>query len=216
MVGFTNYTAQGILGHITGKATIFAKPTAYLALFTAVGADDGTGFTEVSATGTAYARVATAAADWNAAGGTSPSSISNANALSFALATGAGFGTVIAFGLYDALTAGNLLDWDYLGNYAWLPFSCTSASPGVLTVPAHGYANGDSAVVTAEFGGALPATAGSWTGLKTVAGAATDSFNLGVNTTGSGSGMVRKVASQLIPAGVTASFASGQLTLVNA
>jgi len=216
MVGFTNYTAQGILGHITGKATIFAKPTAYLGLFTAVGADDGTGFTEVSTSGTAYARVATAAADWNAASGTGPSSINNANGFSFPQATGAGFGTVIAFGLFDAASGGNLLDWDYLGNFAWKPFSCSSASPGVLTVPAHGYANGDSAVVTAEFGGTLPATGGSWSGLLTVAGSATDSFNLGVNTTGTGSGMVRKVSSQAVPAGVTASFAAGQLTLVGA
>jgi hypothetical protein len=109
----------------------------------------------------------------------------------------------------DAATTGNQLFADYLGAFLWLPFTCTSASPGVLTVPGHGFANGDTVVVTAEDGGTLPATAGSWAGLLTVAGVTTDTFTAGVNTTGTGSGMVRKVAAQTIGSGVTASWAGG-------
>jgi hypothetical protein len=38
----------------------------------------------------------------------------------------ASWGTVIAFALYDA-SSGNLLLWDYLGNFAWLPATVSSA-----------------------------------------------------------------------------------------
>ena len=143
-----------------------------------------------------------------------PSSINNANLIAFPAATNSGFGTVIAWGLYDAASSGNLLAWDYLGAYDWLEFSCSSASPGVLTVPAHSYSNSDQVVVDAEFGGeSLPTTGGSWSGLKTVASVATDTFTAGVNTIGTGGGMVRKVASQAVAAGVTFQFPASNLTL---
>ncbi|HET8921346.1 MAG TPA: hypothetical protein VFN27_16925 [Xanthobacteraceae bacterium] len=141
-----------------------------------------------------------------------PSNAANGAVITFAQAT-ASWGTVTSWGIYDAVTAGNLLWWDYLGNFKWLPFSGTSASPSVLTAPAHGYANGDPVVVTAKFGGTLPATAGSWAGVLTVAGAATDSFNVGVNSTGTGDGEVRKIVQQPIAANVTASFAASAFTL---
>src|ERR1700747_1140826 len=140
MTGFTDRVSQGILNHIVGKTAIFTLPTVYVALFTAVGSDAGSGFTEVS--GGAYARVATAAADWNAATGSAPSSISNANTLTFPTAT-ANWGNIIAFGLYDAPTAGNLLAWDYFGNYTWLPATASAASAAVITAKGHAYAAGD-------------------------------------------------------------------------
>lgn len=208
MSGFSDYAAKHILDWVTGKTAMPSLPTAFIALFTtAPTADDGTGAVEVS--GGSYARVSTAGTDWNAAAGSAPSTTSNSATKSFPAATGS-WGTVVAWGIYDASSAGNLLFWDYLGAFPWLQFSCTLASPGVLTAPAHGYSNGDSVVVSAEYGGeALPATAGSWAGLKTVAGAATDSFTAGVNTTGTGGGSVRKVASQAVSTGVTVSFAGG-------
>src|SRR4051812_33655840 len=110
MTGFTDRVSQGILNHITGKTAIFSIPVASIALFTGVGIDDGSGFTEVS--GGSYARVATAALDWNTATGTAPSEITNARSLTFPIAT-ANWGNIIAFGLYDA--ALNLLAWDYFG-----------------------------------------------------------------------------------------------------
>lgn len=216
MSGMTDYTAKHFLDWVVGKTAMPSLPTAYIALFTAVGVDAGTGFTEV--TGGGYARVATAGADWNAAAASAPSSNSNANAVTFPTATAdwtsAGAAPVIAFGIYDAPTGGNLLFWDYLGNYPWLPFTCSSATPGVLTLPAHGFANGNSVIVSAEFGGTLPATGGSWSGLKTVANSTTDTFTAGVNTTGTGDGMLRKVDAQLIPAGVQASFSGGTPGLI--
>jgi hypothetical protein len=136
MTGFTDRVSQGILNHIVGKSALFGLPTAYVALFTGVGSDAGSGFTEVS--GGAYARVATAASDWNSAAGSAPSSINNANTITFPTAT-ASWGNIIAFGLYDAASAGNLQAWDYFGNYLWLPATVSAASAAVITAKAHGF-----------------------------------------------------------------------------
>ena len=145
-----------------------------------------------------------------------PASITNGSAtITFPQAT-ASWGTVTSWGLYDAVTSGNLLWWDYLGNFVWNPFTCTSASPGVFTSPAHGYSNGDSVVVTTKYGGTLPTTAGSFAGVLTIAGSATDTFNVSVNTTSTGDGQVRKLTQQSIPINVTASFAANQMKLTQA
>ena len=144
-----------------------------------------------------------------------PASVTNSNAvITFATSTGS-WGTAVAWGIYDALTSGNLQVWDYLGAYKWLPFSCTSASPGVLTcdIAADAPANGSSCVVTSKFGGTLPTTAGSWAGILTSAGLSGATFNLGVNTTGIGGGTFRQVMQQVISNNVQASFAVSTLSL---
>lgn len=213
MAALTDRSAQGLLNAIFGKSAFPTLVTPmYLGLFTAVGVDAGTGFTEAAYTG--YARQPVSAASINAASGSAPSTISNNAAYTFPACT-AGAGVVeteIAWGLFDAVTAGNLMIWEYLGNFAWLPFSCTSASPGVLSAPAHGFSNGDSVVVTNEYGGVLPTTGGSWAGLKTVAGVTTDTLTAGVNTTGTGNGMVRKVSSQAIVLNLSPQVAAAALT----
>jgi hypothetical protein len=213
LAGYTDYSATRMLQHIVGR-TAFTMPSVWLALFTTAGVDAGTGFTEV--TGGSYARPTTSAL-WNAAvaGSPLPSTITNSGTIAFPAAT-ANWGTVTAWGLFDAVTAGNLLFWDYMGNFSWLPFTATLASPAVLTSTGHGYANGDQVVVSAEYGGVLPSTAGSWSGLLTVAGVTADSFTAGVNSTSTGDGLVRKVLPQIINSGVTASFAASTLTLSQA
>ena len=217
MSGFTDHVARGVLNHITGKSALFSMPTAYVGLFTAVGTDAGTGFTEVS--GGSYARVTTGASDWNAASGTGPSSISNAATLTFPT-TSAPWGTIIAFGLFDDPSAGDLLAWDYVGNFAWRPATISLASPGVLTIPAHGYSVADQVIFSTEYGGAAPSFSQSnLTGILVVAHAATDTFDVTnggtqVNTSSTGSGLVRKVATQTIGSGVLPSFGAGSFVIV--
>ena len=81
-----------------GTAT---RPTAwYLALFTTDPADDASG-TEVSTSGTAYARQA---ATFTVSGDTA----SNSAAIEFPTAT-ASYGTVTHVGVFDASTSGNLI-----------------------------------------------------------------------------------------------------------
>lgn len=142
---------------------------------------------------------------------TTPASVTTGAVVTFAKAT-ASWGTVVAFGLYDASSGGNLIIWDFLGNFPWSPFTCTSASPGVLTCTDQTFVNGQYAEVTAKDGGALPATSGSWSGILTVAGVSGSTFNLGVNTTGAGDGMVRQVLQQSVPNNIVVSYAAGQLT----
>lgn len=218
MTGFTDRTSQGILGHLVGKTAIYSLPTTYVALFTAVGSDAGTGFTEV--TGGAYARVATAGGDWNSPSGSAPSQISNASTLTFPTAT-ADWGSVIAFGLYDAATAGNLLAWDFFGNYAWLPATVSAASPAVLTSKAHGYSAGDNVEWTIEYGGTNPTfSASNFTGILTVTSPSTDTFSVtnaaaAVNTSATGSGMVRKLVAQSIASGASAAFPASSLIITS-
>jgi hypothetical protein len=219
MTGLTDRTAQGLLGHIVGKTAIFALPTAYVALFTAVGNDAGTGFTEVS--GGAYARAATNAAAWNAPSGSGPSQVTNAAPVTYAIST-ANWGTVVGFGLYDAVSAGNLIAWDYFGSFAWLPCEISAASPGVFSASQHGFLTGDSVIFTTEYGGISPTFGQSnLTGLLTVANPLTDTFTvtnggLAVNTSSSGNGMVRKVIQQSIISGVQPTFPASSLIITAA
>jgi hypothetical protein len=82
-------------------ATSVTRPTAwYLALFTSNPADDASG-TEVSTSGTAYARQSAA---FTVSGDTA----SNSSAIEFPTAT-ASFGTVSHVAVFDAATSGNLI-----------------------------------------------------------------------------------------------------------
>jgi hypothetical protein len=152
-----------------------------------------------------------------AASGQGPSTATSSAAVTFAQAT-ASWGTVVAWGIYDASTSGDLLEWDWLGNDPWYPCSITLASPGVITAigitagSSPALANGASVALTARFGGALATGLSSET-IYTVAGLSADTFNVGVNTSSTGSGMVRQVTQQSIPNNVTASFSSGNVIL---
>jgi len=141
-----------------------------------------------------------------------PSTISNTSQINFPTALSS-WGTVNSFGLYDASGGGNLLDWDYLGNFVWLP--ATVAPPGnTVTVPRHGYSVNDPVVFTTEFGGAPPSPALS--GIQTVTGVTSDNFTVAGTNTTTGNGSVRKIVQQSVPTGVTASFVPSALVLTAA
>ena len=151
-----------------------------------------------------------------------PSSTTNGAVINFAQAGSGGWGTVLAWGLYDAASSGNLIFWDYLGNFSWIAASVSSASPGVFTSHAHGYSVADFVIVSTKFAGAIPSFSQSnLTGPLAVAHAATDTFDVtnagtAVNTSSTGDVMVRKITEQSIPANVTASFAASNFTLAAA
>jgi hypothetical protein len=100
----SDYLELKALDHILGGPDYIRPATLYVALFTAAPTDAG-GDTEV--TGGAYARVAVPnnATNFPAASGGSKS---NGTAITFSQATAA-WGTVVAWGIYDAATGGNLL-----------------------------------------------------------------------------------------------------------
>lgn len=99
-----------MLNWLKGTTFVAAPATTYVALFTtAPTSDAGTGGTEVS--GGSYARVGiTSSTGWSAisGGATVAEQISNGGVVTFATPT-ANWGTVVAVGLYDAVTSGNLL-----------------------------------------------------------------------------------------------------------
>lgn len=208
--GMTQYLSQALLNVVFNKGT-YTTTTFYVAAFTTVGSDNGSGFVEPSGNG--YARVATTAATWNTASAGSPSTITNASTITFPGATGS-WGTIQGIGIYDASSGGNLLWYDYLGAFTWAPFTCSSASPGVLTTDAGSMpANADSIVVTSKYGGTLPTTAGSWGGLLTVANVSGNTFTAGVNTTGTGDGQFRKVTTAVVDGSHTPfTLPNGQVT----
>jgi len=102
MGSFSDYLESELLDHLFGKGS-YTPPTIYVALSTANPLDDGSGLAEPS--GNNYARVQTAATDWNAA---SSGFIDNAAVIGFNEATG-NWGNITHFALMDAASGGNLL-----------------------------------------------------------------------------------------------------------
>ena len=104
MAEISDYYENQIIDHML-RAVAFTPPaTVYVALFTAAPTDAGGG-TEVS--GGAYARQAVTLS------AASAGATSNSADVTFPAAT-ANWGTVVALGLFDAETAGNLLMWTNL------------------------------------------------------------------------------------------------------
>lgn len=202
MVGYTDTAAQAAL-----DAIITTYP--YLALFTTMGTDAGTGFTEAAYTN--YARVSTTGL-WAAATGSAPSTKSNNATISFA-ATGSTGSNIVGFGLYTALTVGTLGFFDWFGNFPWRPATFSNASPAVVSIPGHGFANADNVVATGEMGSEGTLAAGWTAGLLTVAGVTTDTFTAGVNTSNTGGLMIRKVVPQAVVNNMVIQFTTGQLIL---
>lgn len=102
----SDYLENKVLDHVLGGGDFTRPATAYIALFTVTPSDSGGG-TEV--TGGSYARVAVTNNATNfpaASGGTK----SNGTDIVFTTAT-ADWGTVVAFGIFDAASGGNLLYW---------------------------------------------------------------------------------------------------------
>jgi len=102
MGSFSDFWELEILDHVFGKGA-YTPPTIYVGLSTADPLDDKSGLAEPSGNG--YARVQTAAGDWNAA---AAGALDNANDIEFPQASGS-WGTVTHFGLFDAATVGNML-----------------------------------------------------------------------------------------------------------
>lgn len=108
----SDYLEGQLIDHLFRTGT-FGKPAGiYLALFTVAPSDSGGG-TEV--TGGSYARVAVTQVDTNWNAPTAGDGLTdNVNAITFPAPT-ANWGVIVAFGIFDAATAGNLLIHGSLG-----------------------------------------------------------------------------------------------------
>lgn len=126
-MAFSNYLEKKLLEAAFRNVAYTPPTTVYVALFTTAPAGDGTGGVEVS--GGAYARQAMA---FTAATGGSPASVANSALIQFPTATAA-WGTIVAAGLYDAATGGNLLE------YGPLTANKTVGIGDVFSFPANSY-----------------------------------------------------------------------------
>ena len=118
MSGFSDYLEDKVLEHVFGGNAFTAPSTLYVALYTVAPSDTGGG-TEVS--GGAYARQT----GTFTVSGTNPTTASNTAAIEYPTAT-ADYGTVVAVGILDASSSGNLLA------YASLTANKTVASGDVF------------------------------------------------------------------------------------
>jgi len=100
MSGFTDYLEDALLKHVFTNTAYTSPSTVYAALFTVAPSDTGGG-TEVS--GGAYARQSMA---FSVSG--TGTLATNSAAVEYPTAT-ADYGTVVAVGIFDASTSGNLL-----------------------------------------------------------------------------------------------------------
>jgi hypothetical protein len=116
MSALSNYLENKLIDHVLRNTAYTMPTTVYVALYTAAPSDAGGG-TEV--TGGSYARalVGPSTSAWTATqGGTAGASSgtggqsANAADIPFPLPT-ANWGVVTHFGIFDAVTSGNLLMW---------------------------------------------------------------------------------------------------------
>src|SRR5574340_101430 len=117
MSNMSDYLENIVADHIFRTRT-FTKPTTiYVGLFTVAPTDAGGG---KEVTGNNYARVQVGPSDasWNGTHGTTTGNssgtgghIDNASAITFPVPTGGNWGTIVAVGIFDAVTSGNLIMW---------------------------------------------------------------------------------------------------------
>lgn len=118
-MSFSDYLENKVLDHVFGGVSYTAPTTKYLALYTVAPTDSGGG-TEVS--GGSYARQSCAFT-------VSGNLATNTSAVEFPAAS-ASWGTIVAVGVMDASTSGNLMA------YGDLTASKTIGTGDVLRIPA--------------------------------------------------------------------------------
>lgn len=102
MSSVTDYLEDATLNHVFRNTPLTSPSAVYLGLFTVAPTDAGGG-TEVAGNG--YAREAVTY------GAPSGGAIANTTAATFT-ASGGAFGEIVAIGVFDAATGGNMLYWD--------------------------------------------------------------------------------------------------------
>lgn len=124
----SNYFEAALLNHVLRSTAFSAPATLYVALYTAAPSDTGGG-TEVSGGSYARAAITSGTANWSAP--TTAGISDNANQISFPQAT-ANWGNVVAIGIFDAATAGNLLWYGTITSTAVNSGQTASIAAGAL------------------------------------------------------------------------------------
>jgi hypothetical protein len=209
----SDYLEGKFLAHVLGNTAYTAPTTLYIALFTTMPADDGTGGVEVS--GGSYVRksVANNTTNFPVANPT----ISTLD-LSFVQAT-ASWGTVVGAGVYDASSAGNLLWYSRLVG-AKKVISSVDTTGDTVTSTSHGFSNAQTVTIWHVDGGVpggltaftnyyvVGSTANTFQFSNTVGGAAID-----ITTIGSGALYAALSYSQVVNNGTIFTIPTGAFSL---
>jgi len=167
MAGKSNYLEAALLNHRYRSATLAKPTTVYVSLHT--GDPGDTGANEVSGGG--YARVAVPVGDasWFApvAVGNEVQRITNVNAITFPVPTGANWGTVAFFGIWDAAVGGNYWEGGPVGAYTLLVGAITAVATTITVASASGFPTSGSYTITID-DEQLTVTAGQGTTVWTV------------------------------------------------
>jgi len=124
-----------LLNWLKGTTFPAAPATVYVALFTTAPTNDA-GASAVEVSGGSYARAAiTTTTGFSAISGapSAPGQISNGSTVTYATPS-ANWGVIVAFGVYDALTVGNLLYWSTIVSQTINSGVVASFSGGTLII----------------------------------------------------------------------------------
>lgn len=229
MASFTNGAQQAFLQllfqavnwpNIADNAASSPATSLYISLHTADPGSAGNQTTNETAY-TGYARVAVPrTAGGFSVSGSSPTTISNVNAITFAQCGVTG-STITHFGIGLAPSgAGTLIGSGPVGAGPALEFTCTAASPGSLTVPNSGNNINDRVSVYPTATGTLPSglTQGTVYFVGTVGGitmtlSTTSANGSPVNTSSVGSGVIITQTPLVVSQNISPSFAIGSLVV---
>lgn len=128
MSGLGQTFRRGVYDYLfRNQTTPIGTTNYYISLHTGDPGVDGQTANEVSTSGTAYARqtIAIASGGWSAATSAQPSVITNAAVITYATATGAGFGTITFFGIWK--TVSGTATTDFVGSGPVSPSQAVAA-----------------------------------------------------------------------------------------
>ena len=117
MAAMSDYLENKLIDYVFRGQSYTPPGNTWIGLLTTATSDANTGQVEVSGGGYARVQVASTLLNWSATQGSSNTSISvgtsgttyNINSITFPVPTGANWGVITAFGMYDASAGGNLL-----------------------------------------------------------------------------------------------------------
>ena len=117
MAAMSDYLENKLIDYVFRGQSYTPPGNTWIGLLTTGTSDANTGQVEVSGGNYARVQVGSTLLNWSATQGSSNTSISigtsgttyNINAITFPVPTGANWGVITAFGMYDAVTGGNLL-----------------------------------------------------------------------------------------------------------
>lgn len=210
---FSDFFENKLLDDVLRAVAHGLPVNVHVALFTAPPTDAGGG-TEVSGNGYARVALARAVGSWAAP---ASGATGNAVAIAFPTPTPAGWGTIVAMGLFDAATLGNLIAWADLAGP--IKNFTVAAATDTFTSSAHGFVDGQAVRVDALPGLSLPTGIVAGTtyfirdSLANSFKLAATSGGVAIDITTDGAGVIFAWLAKVVNAGDPVSFPIGQLTM---